>query len=69
MTRFTVNGHEVSVEALPMARLLDVLREDLRLTLEPRKAAVRESAVRAPFSSTASRSTAASFRSPRPTVP
>ena len=32
MTRFTVNGHEVSVEALPMARLLDVLREDLRLT-------------------------------------
>ena len=32
MTRFTVNGHEVSVDALPMARLLDVLREDLRLT-------------------------------------
>ena len=32
MTNFTVNGHDVSVDALPMARLLDVLREDLRLT-------------------------------------
>ena len=32
MTNFTVNGHEVSVESMPMARLLDVLREDLRLT-------------------------------------
>ena len=32
MTRFTVNGHEVEVDALPMTRLLDVLREDLRLT-------------------------------------
>ena len=27
-----MNGHEVSVEALPMTRLLDVLREELRLT-------------------------------------
>ena len=32
MTTFSVNGHEVSVEALPMTRLLDVLREELRLT-------------------------------------
>ena len=32
MTRFTVNGHGVEVDALPMTRLLDVLREDLRLT-------------------------------------
>jgi carbon-monoxide dehydrogenase small subunit len=32
MTQFTVNGHSVTVEGLPMARLLDVLREDLRLT-------------------------------------
>ena len=30
--RFTLNGHPVEVEAPPMARLLDVLREDLRLT-------------------------------------
>lgn len=28
----TVNGEQRSIEALPMARLLDVLREDLRLT-------------------------------------
>lgn len=32
MTQFTVNGHSVTVEGLPMARLLDVLREELRLT-------------------------------------
>jgi len=32
MTRFTVNGHELSVDALPMTRLIDVLREQLRLT-------------------------------------
>jgi aerobic carbon-monoxide dehydrogenase small subunit len=30
--RFTVNGERVEVEAYPAARLLDVLREDLRLT-------------------------------------
>ena len=30
--RFTVNGQDVAVETLPMKRLLDVLREDLRLT-------------------------------------
>ena len=30
--RFRVNGREVLVHAHPMARLLDVLREDLRLT-------------------------------------
>lgn len=29
---FTVNGHPQHVEAFPMARLLDVLREDLKLT-------------------------------------
>ncbi len=29
---FTVNGQEASVTAPPMTRLLDVLREDLRLT-------------------------------------
>ena len=29
---FTLNGGEVAVDALPMARLLDVLREDLRVT-------------------------------------
>jgi len=29
---FTVNGVERTVETFPMARLLDVLREDLRLT-------------------------------------
>lgn len=29
---FTVNGEERRVEAYPMARLLDVLREELRLT-------------------------------------
>ena len=29
---FTVNGREVQVDAPPMKRLLDVLREDLRLT-------------------------------------
>ena len=32
MTRFTLNGHELSVDALPMTRLIDVLREHLRLT-------------------------------------
>ena len=32
MTQFSVNGHPVSVDALPMTRLLDVLREQLRLT-------------------------------------
>ena len=32
MTQFTVNGHELSVDALPMTRLIDVLREELRLT-------------------------------------
>jgi carbon-monoxide dehydrogenase small subunit len=30
--RITVNGEERAVQALPMKRLLDVLREDLRLT-------------------------------------
>jgi aerobic carbon-monoxide dehydrogenase small subunit len=30
--QFTVNGERVEVEAYPAARLLDVLREDLRLT-------------------------------------
>ena len=30
--RFRVNGKGVGVQAYPMARLLDVLREDLRLT-------------------------------------
>jgi len=29
---FTVNGEERSVEVFPMARLLDVLREQLHLT-------------------------------------
>ena len=29
---FTVNGQECAVDVLPLARLLDVLREDLRLT-------------------------------------
>ena len=29
---FTVNGRRAEVQAYPMARLLDVLREDLRLT-------------------------------------
>ncbi|MEZ4466072.1 MAG: 2Fe-2S iron-sulfur cluster-binding protein [bacterium] len=29
---FTLNGDKVAVDALPMARLLDVLREDLRVT-------------------------------------
>ena len=32
MIRMIVNGKPVSVDAPPMARLLDVLREDLRLT-------------------------------------
>ncbi len=32
MIRFTVNERDVSVDATPMARLLDVLREDARLT-------------------------------------
>ena len=30
--RFTVNGSAVEVQAYPMARLLDALRQDLRLT-------------------------------------
>jgi carbon-monoxide dehydrogenase small subunit/xanthine dehydrogenase small subunit len=30
--RFTLNGREVDVDAAPMARLLDVLREDCGLT-------------------------------------
>lgn len=30
--RFTLNGGTVEIEAHPMARLLDVLREDLKLT-------------------------------------
>ena len=30
--RFTINSQAVEVEAQPMARLLDVLREELRLT-------------------------------------
>jgi carbon-monoxide dehydrogenase small subunit len=30
--RFTLNGSDVEVDAHPMARLLDVLREDLQLT-------------------------------------
>jgi len=30
--RFTVNGQNVAVETFPMKRLLDVLREELRLT-------------------------------------
>jgi aerobic carbon-monoxide dehydrogenase small subunit len=29
---FTVNGHQQSVEVFPMARLLDVIREQLKLT-------------------------------------
>jgi len=32
LVRFTVNGTRREVEAYPMARLLDVLREELRLT-------------------------------------
>ncbi len=32
MIRFSVNGREVTVSAPPMSRLLDVLREELRLT-------------------------------------
>ena len=32
MTTFTVNGQQTTVEAPPMKRLLDVLREDLLLT-------------------------------------
>jgi aerobic-type carbon monoxide dehydrogenase small subunit (CoxS/CutS family) len=32
MIRFTVNDRDVSVSAPPMSRLLDVLREELRLT-------------------------------------
>jgi carbon-monoxide dehydrogenase small subunit len=32
MIQFTVNDEPVTVDALPMTRLLDVLREDLRLT-------------------------------------
>src|SRR5260370_10384327 len=30
--QFTVNDHEKNIEAPPMSRLLDVLREDLHLT-------------------------------------
>jgi carbon-monoxide dehydrogenase small subunit len=30
--RLTINGHEETIEAPPMKRLLDVLREDLHLT-------------------------------------
>ena len=30
--QFTINGHERTIEAPPMKRLLDVLREDLHLT-------------------------------------
>ena len=30
--KFTLNGAEATVDAPPMARLLDVLREDLRVT-------------------------------------
>src|SRR6266481_5542813 len=30
--QLTVNGHEETIEAPPMKRLLDVLREDLHLT-------------------------------------
>ncbi|HEX3968468.1 MAG TPA: (2Fe-2S)-binding protein [Edaphobacter sp.] len=30
--RFTINGHAETIEAPPMKRLLDVLREDLHLT-------------------------------------
>ena len=30
--RFTINSQVIEVDALPMARLLDVLREELRLT-------------------------------------
>jgi carbon-monoxide dehydrogenase small subunit len=32
LTRFTVNDRDVSVDTPPMARLLDVLREEVRLT-------------------------------------
>lgn len=32
MVQFAVNGQDVTVHAYPMARLLDVLREELRLT-------------------------------------
>jgi carbon-monoxide dehydrogenase small subunit len=30
--QFTINGHEKTIEAPPMKRLLDILREDLHLT-------------------------------------
>jgi len=30
--QFTINGHEQTIEAPPMKRLLDILREDLHLT-------------------------------------
>jgi len=30
--RLQINGHERTIEAFPMARLLDVIREDLQLT-------------------------------------
>jgi carbon-monoxide dehydrogenase small subunit len=32
MTQFSLNGHTTSVDAPPMTRLIDVLREQLRLT-------------------------------------
>ena len=32
MINFNLNGHEVEVQAMPMARLIDVLREQLRMT-------------------------------------
>ena len=32
MIQFILNGHEVNVHALPMTRLIDVLREQLRMT-------------------------------------
>lgn len=32
MTTFNLNGHDVEVQAMPMERLLDVLREQLRMT-------------------------------------
>lgn len=32
MIQFTLNGHQVDVHAMPMTRLIDVLREHLRMT-------------------------------------
>jgi len=45
---FSVNGEVKKVFALPMERLLDVLRNDLKLTGR-KKDAARGNAVRAPF--------------------